>query len=132
MPSSSLIAERSVDLVKPSGEQVRFRVKFGPVSNSGRDFRCRVRFHGWGDSPPDIWGYDSLQSVILAIQLVHTILADFIRRGGRVLWPDTSNDYSLDDFLCLPERPKAKRDARRNRRPVRQRSTRTPRKGVGR
>jgi len=106
-----LIAERSIDLLKPTGERLRFRVSFGPISSSRGEFRCRVRFHGWGDSPPDVWGSDSLQSLILAIQLVHAILAEFVRRGGRVLWPGTAADYSLSDFLCLQEASKARRKA---------------------
>jgi hypothetical protein len=77
-----------------------------------------VRFDGWGNSPPDILGYDSFESVILAIQLVHAILADFIQRGGRVLWPGTSNDYSLEDFFYLPDKLKAERVSGANRCPA--------------
>ena len=96
-----------MDLLKPSGERVTFRVEFGPILNAGQDFHCRVRFHGWGDSPPDIWGGDSLQALVLAVSLVHSILADFVQRGGRILWPDTDTDYDLDEFVFSPERPSA-------------------------
>jgi hypothetical protein len=91
-------AERRLDLLKPSGERVAFRVEFGPIRGEGQDFHCRVRFYGWGDSPPDIWGYDSLQALGLAVTLVRSILCDFVQRGGRVLWPGADADFDLDEF----------------------------------
>jgi hypothetical protein len=97
------IAERSVDLLKPSGQRVGFRVEFGPIRSVGQDARCRVRFHGWGDSPPDVRGRDSLEAFLQAIGLVHSILDEFVRRGGRVLWPGTTNDYDLGYFVSSPE-----------------------------
>jgi hypothetical protein len=96
MPTTLPFAERSVDLVKPTGERVHFRVEFGPIYPASKDFRCKVCFHGWGNSPPDICGYDSLQALLLAVDLVYGILADFIERGGRIFWPGTSEDYDLD------------------------------------
>jgi hypothetical protein len=56
------MAERRLDLVGRSGKRVPFTVQFGPVYGEGKDFRCPVKFIGWGDSPPDIWGVDSLQA----------------------------------------------------------------------
>jgi hypothetical protein len=103
MPTKGSFAERSVDLLKPSGERVVFRVEFGPILPKGRDFCCRVRFHGWVESPPDIRGRDSLEAFLQAVGLVHGILDDFVRRGGRVLWPGTSNDYDLVHFVSSPE-----------------------------
>ena len=103
MSSVDVIAERSVDLLRPSGERVPFHVTFGPILSAGRDFRCRVSFYGWGDSPPDIWGYDSLGAFVHAVTLVHSILHEFVQRGGRVLWPGSTNDYSLESFVFSPE-----------------------------
>jgi hypothetical protein len=95
-----MIAERAVDLLMPTGERIAFRVEFGPIRETGQSFRCQVRYHGgWEDSPPDIGGYDSLQAFLLAIDLVHTMLLDCVRRGIRVVWPGSSRDYDLDAFL---------------------------------
>ena len=127
MSSTCTIVDRSVDLLMPSGERVAFRVEFGPVRRTGRNFRCPVHFHGWGDSPPDIGGYDRLQSLLLALDLVHAILADFVRHGGRVLWPGTSNDYDVNGFLL--KRAKAEPNAAPSRRSGGQRGVRTRRKG---
>jgi len=98
MPNPSPSAERTYDLLKPDGQRVRFRVSFGPIYQSGHDFRCPVRFSGWGDSPPDIWGHDSLQAFLLAVNLVHSILHEFMERGGRVLHLDSDVDYPLEIF----------------------------------
>jgi hypothetical protein len=98
MINPSPIAERTYDLLKPSGERVRFTASFGPIYQSGEDYRCPVRFTGWVDSPQDIWGQDSLQAFLLAVSLVHSILRSFIERGGRVLYLDTDEDYRLETF----------------------------------
>jgi hypothetical protein len=132
MPATRPFAERSVDLLKPSGERVAFRVEFGPVLPEGRDFRCRVRFHGWVESPPDIRGRDSLEAFLQAIGLVHGILHQFAQRGGRVLWPGTTNDYGLEHFVSSPEWRRAEPTAPPNRRPARQRRVGMRRKGGSR
>ena len=98
MSDPTPIAERALDLLHPSGHRYSFRVEFGPTYQHGHGFRCRVRFHGWEDSPPDIGGYDSLHALILAVDLVHSILKGFVQQGGRVLWPGTDKDYDLDAF----------------------------------
>jgi hypothetical protein len=94
----SAIAERSYDLLKPDGTRVRFTVSFGPIYQTGHAYRCPVRFIGWGNSPPDIWGQDSLQAFLLAVNLVHSILHSFIERGGRVLHLDSDEDQPLEVF----------------------------------
>jgi hypothetical protein len=130
MGSSPKIVERCVDLLIPSGKRVTFRVEFGPVRAEGRDFSCRVRFHGWGDSPPDIRGYDSLQALLLAAGLVRAILVDFTQHGGRVLWPGTSADYDLNAFVG--RRPKAEPATAPNRSLARRQQVRESEKGGGR
>jgi hypothetical protein len=107
MQQSSIIAERSVDMITAAGDRIPFRVEFGPIINDGQDCRCRVRFHGWGHSPPDIRGYDSLQALMLAVGLVHSILDDFVSHGGRIVWPGTKRDYDLDEFSSSPNKPAA-------------------------
>lgn len=97
------IAVRSIDLLKPSGEQVAVRVELGPIFPAGLDSLCRVRLHGWIESPPDVRGRDFLEALLLAVGLVHGILAEFVRRGGRILWTGTSNDCDLVEFVSSPE-----------------------------
>jgi hypothetical protein len=93
------IAERSFDLQTPGGDRVRLKVTFGPIYKADDAYRCPVRFIGWGDSPPDIWGDDSLQSFLLAVGLVHGILQGFISRGGRVFYADTNVDFKFETLI---------------------------------
>ncbi len=95
MEATGVFAERTVDLLTSKGERIPFRVRFGPIESVTQSFRCKVSFEGWGDSPPAIWGYDSVQAFLLSITLVHSILSDFVGQGGRVFWPGTSEDYDL-------------------------------------
>jgi hypothetical protein len=99
MTNPSPMVERSFDLLKPSGERVRFTVGYGPVYQRSRDFFCPVRFTGWANPPPDIQGGDSLEALLHAVGLVHTILQDFVKHGGRVLYVDTDADYLLERFI---------------------------------
>jgi hypothetical protein len=108
MPTNGVFAERLVDLVKSSGERIAFRVEFGPILPERLYFSCRVRFHGWIESPPDIRGRDSLDVILLYVGLVHGILDAFVRKGGRVLWPGTDCDYDLVHFVSSPEWHRAK------------------------
>jgi hypothetical protein len=98
MPATRAFAERSVDLLMPVGDRIPFRLEFGPICSDGEEFRCKVRFHGWVNSPRDICGYDSLQAFNLAVELVYTLLAAFVKRGGRIVWPGTMDDYDLGLF----------------------------------
>jgi hypothetical protein len=98
MANPSPIAERTYDLLKPDGERVRFKVSFGPIYQAGQDYRCPAQFVGWGNSPPDTQGHDSLQAFLLAVNLVHSILREFTARGGRVLYSNTDVDYQLELF----------------------------------
>ncbi len=90
--------ERTLDLIAPNEHRVTLTVSFGPPYASGQSYRCPVTFTGWGSSPPDIAGSDSLQALLLAIALVHGILSDFVSRGGRVVYPGTDSDFDLKDF----------------------------------
>ncbi|EEF57608.1 DUF6968 family protein [Pedosphaera parvula] len=107
---STPFAERTLDLVKQSGERLTLTVQFGPIYKKDRDFRCKIAFIGWGESPPDIWGADSLQALISAITLVHSMLHEFVVRGGRVLYPGTEIDFDLEGFLTSPEYPRSAQD----------------------
>ena len=102
MAGDSVIVEREVDLLMPSGERVPFRVEFGPIRQEGQGFRCKVRYHGgFEEPPPDIGGYDSLHALLLAVGLVHAMLTSFVKRGGRVVWPGTLKDYDLSGLAVL-------------------------------
>jgi hypothetical protein len=98
------IAERSFDLLMPTGERVRFTATFGPIYKEQDSYRCPIRFEGWGDPAPDIFGYDSLQAFLLAVTLLNSMLRRFTERGGRTLFPDTNDDFPLESISVAYEK----------------------------
>ena len=81
MPDSVPIAERAFDLLMPTKERVLFVATFGPIYKFEESYRCPIRFEGWGDPAPDIFGFDSLQAFLLAVTLLNSMLRRFIERG---------------------------------------------------
>ena len=96
---------RSIDVVKPNGETLPFDIEITAPEYevAFKAYGCRILFTGWLDAPPStIKGEDSYQSLILAMQLVHSILQSYYARGVRYKWRDLDHEYDLDMFLALP------------------------------
>ena len=96
---------REIDVAKPNGEIVSFDIKITTpeYEESDNAYGCRILFTGWLDSPPSkIKGIDSYQSLILAMQFVHSILTSYHRKGVRYMFRGSEHEYDLDMFLVLP------------------------------
>jgi hypothetical protein len=89
---------RSLELLSVTGERIPFSIIFGPLSQDGQDFKCKVAFDGWDQPSREIWGYDSLQAFLLAVQFSISILKLNVDRGQRIVWPNSDDDYCLDDW----------------------------------
>lgn len=88
-----VIAERNFVLTKSSGRRARLRVRFGrPVKGKGTFQRdpwwCPIEVKGAGlDSFRSVAGIDSLQALILALELVTRVLPTEAERAGfRIEW----------------------------------------------
>ncbi len=92
---------REFDCVRPTGERFAFTVQLGrpmPVSDEPEsDWRCPVTIPFDGRTR-DIYGVDSWQALGLALSFVHSQLADFIQRGGKLYYPGTTDEFTLNDF----------------------------------
>jgi hypothetical protein len=99
MTNPSPVVKRSFDLLKPNGERMRFTVSYGPAYQRGDDFFCPVQFVGWANPPPDIQGRDSVEALLSAVDIVHAILRDFVKSGGRVLYAGKDYDYLLERII---------------------------------
>ena len=56
--------------------------------------------------PMDVGGYDALQALCLAISLANFHLREFVVHGGRLTYPDSDDEFILDDaFPELGRRP---------------------------
>ena len=91
-------AERSVELIKKTGERVPLTISIGVPYPSGDAWYCGVILEGWGGSPPDTWGRDSYGALIAAMTLVRSVLATFLTAGGRIVFPSSDTDMEMIDF----------------------------------
>ncbi len=96
---------RELDVVKPNGERIPLQINISaPVYEEDYDaYGCQVSFIGWLESPSStIKGEDSYQSLLLALQLVHSILMMQHKNGVRYRWRGLEDEYDLAMFLALP------------------------------
>ena len=100
------IARRELTGVTLSGE--RFAVvieicKPRPKGDLNKNWRCSVSVTPFLHRSFEIGGFDSLQALTLAISLAHQQLIDFIQRGGRLLYPESDDEFKLDEpFIRVP------------------------------
>ena len=94
-------ATREFSCVSPEGGEFRLVIQIGRPTQVSDDpeseWRCPVTVPFDGRIR-DIYGEDSWQSVCLALSLVHSLLAAFIQRGGKLYYPGTTEEFTLNDF----------------------------------
>ncbi|HEY3901295.1 MAG TPA: hypothetical protein VGM54_21985 [Chthoniobacter sp.] len=95
------IATRSFNCVDPDGEQFEFTVEIGqptPLSDQpGSDWCCPLTLP-FDNKERKLFGVDSWQALGLALSLVYSELAGFLERGGKLYYPDTTDEFVLGDF----------------------------------
>ena len=47
--------------------------------------------------PMNVRGYDALQALSHAISLANFHLREFVVHGGRLMYPDSDDEFTLDD-----------------------------------
>ena len=73
------------------------------MGDPNNNWRCSVSVTPFLHRSFDIGGYDSLQALTLAISLAHQQLVDFVQAGGRLLYPESDDEFKLDaPFLKVP------------------------------
>jgi hypothetical protein len=103
------IAELRVVIVHPNGRRVPGRIAVGqPYALAGADpassyeSHCPVEITSVYSSAHPIIGGGTLQSLLLAVQLLGTMLHSFVERGGRVLYPEEDRD--AEGYVDVPLR----------------------------
>jgi hypothetical protein len=97
-----VIARRDFRAVSASGESFSLSVCVGRpyllTDTQHETWRCPVSVDPVYPNLPDIFGSDSWQALWLAVSLVHSQLADFLRRGGHLYYPDSEEEFTLAHF----------------------------------
>jgi hypothetical protein len=75
-----------------------------PYPRGNGSWACPVELKGLHERLADIVGDNSLQALCLAVQLAGTLLAAFIRGGGRLRNPgdDPEDSFSLEGYFGAP------------------------------
>lgn len=86
MQQSEAIAERVIYGVDKDGRGFDIGLKIGrpyETDSPYRAWRCPVSVIGL-PAIPDIWGVDSWQALMLAMQAQRSVLEHFVEKGGRL------------------------------------------------
>jgi hypothetical protein len=106
LSSQKYIASRTILAVDKDGREFDLALAIGQPYQTGlREWRCAVSMAGLHEHLADAAGVDSWQALQLAFWFVASTLEHFIEQGGRLLWPETREPLSLEDFYgSLPKR----------------------------
>ena len=100
-----IIARRKLIAVSGSGERFPLTIELGrPIATKDpdRNWECQLSITPLMHRPLNVGGYDALQALCLAISLAHFHLREFLQAGGRLTYPDSGEEFTLDDpFLKL-------------------------------
>ena len=93
------IATTELVWIRRSGERTPITVEIGqPFQTPDRTWRTPLALHGLDGRLSDICGGDSLQSLCLAIEMVHRRLVSVIHSGDRFEDPD-GGEFAIDVFF---------------------------------
>lgn len=96
-----VIASVMLSAILPSGESRAISVQIGKPYHKGDHWRCPVAIPGLHDSLGDVAEEDAFQSLCLAMRLVQSLLQHFIASGGRLLFPETGDDWPLEAYFSV-------------------------------
>lgn len=101
MTERETIARTEFIAVRPSGERIHAAIEIGkPYSvtyeNGVTGGRCPVAMPGLFTRLADIEGVDTFQALLLAVQLVCSLLVDFAAKGGKFLDLQDEDEYERD------------------------------------
>lgn len=90
------VAEERLVGVQPSGTHVQVIAAIGlPYQVSPEEWACPVSLAGLHDRLHDIHGGSSLQALCLAAGLLRQLLTAFVEDGGRLLYADGKEPFSI-------------------------------------
>ena len=106
---NDIIASRDFRGVGAQGDTFAIAVQIGRpyllTDTKHETWRCPITIDPIALDLPDIYGSDSWQALWLALTLAHAQLADFLRSGGHLYYPESDDEFTIADFPdTLPRR----------------------------
>ena len=92
-----VIAERKLECRKAKGGRVPVVLRLGrPYRVGDGDWACAVEATGLQQRFPDVHGVDSWQSLVLAQDLLRSLIQGVLERGDVFYWPDSGDEMPLE------------------------------------
>jgi uncharacterized protein DUF6968 len=86
--------------IRPNGERIAVTVAIGhPFHTPEGDWGCPVTISGLHEGIATIYGLDSFQAICLAITFVRNRLASFLADRGRIVLPETGEEFPIDAYF---------------------------------
>jgi len=97
---TDIIAERELVADSPKKGHFHVVIRIGrPYQVSDVEWACPVVIEGLHSRLPDIHGIDSFQALMLALNLVRSLLEGFVEEGGKLSWPESGEEVSVDSLF---------------------------------
>lgn len=85
---------------KKDGEHIVSEIQIGaPYKKDDWEWACDIEVPGIQKRTP-VHGVDSFQSLILALNVLKTILEKFEKHGGTILFPDDKERISVEEIFA--------------------------------
>jgi hypothetical protein len=100
-----VIAKRELIGLYPSGKRFSIVIEIGkpfPKGDPNDSWYCPVSITPLDHRVRNIGGYDAMQALCLAVRYATCHLAELVRQGGRLLFPDSDEDFDLDLMETSP------------------------------
>lgn len=99
-----LIASLELVALRPDGVRKPIHVQVGRPHPDGKGtWACPIFTEGLDDKPRNIYGEDSMQALCLALRMVRFHLAEVLRCGSRLVYPNEDSDFALDAYFKSAE-----------------------------
>jgi hypothetical protein len=106
MTERELIAERIIWAVDKNGQGFDIGLQIGKpyqTDSPKGPWRCPVAMIGLHGPFPDIYGEDSWQALVLAIDLTKTLLQSFVEDdGGKLFYEKGGQEGTVDEIFGIP------------------------------
>src|SRR5215203_6152323 len=109
MTDKKRIAETTLYAVDKESRAFEIRAMVGaPYKDESGDWACPVSLDGLHGQLQDIYGVDSWQSLVLAMNLVGNLLTYFVEDGGKLYREKGGDEISVADlFADVEEAPES-------------------------